>query len=95
MNIAVACDPPKSAAYGLLFVCRVEKIHTQRFGDAGRLALAVDLHTALAANQRDGVLTATAVPVRRGRNLIVIRTEVTGDNGRLLIAMTTTHVPAR
>ena len=57
--------------------------------------LAVDLHTVLAANQRDGVLTATAVPVRRGRNLIVIRTEVTGDNGRLLIAMTTTHVPAR
>lgn len=57
--------------------------------------LAVDLHTVLAANQRDGVLTATAMPVRRGRSLIVIRTEVTGEGGRMLISMTTTHVPAR
>lgn len=57
--------------------------------------LAVDLHTVLAANERDGVLTATATPVRRGRSLIVIRTDVTGESGRLLISMTTTHVPAR
>lgn len=57
--------------------------------------LAVDLHTVLAANECDGVLTATATPVRRGRSLIVIRTDVTGEGGRLLISMTTTHVPAR
>jgi len=63
--------------------------------DGSGFPLAVDLHTVLAANQRDGVLTATAVPVRRGKQLIVIRTDVTGDNGRLLISMTTTHVPAR
>ncbi len=57
--------------------------------------LAVDLHAVLAANQKDGVLTATSVPVRRGKQLVVIRTDVTGKDGRLLISMTTTHVPAR
>jgi len=63
--------------------------------DGKGFPLAVDLHTVLAANQRDGLLTATSTPVRRGRNLIVIRTEVTGEGGRLLISMTTTHIPAR
>ena len=57
--------------------------------------LAVDLHTVLISNVRDGLLTATARPVRRGRSLIVIRTEVTGEDGRILIDMTTTHVPAK
>ena len=63
--------------------------------DGAGFPLAVDLHTVLAGNQRDGVLTATATPVRRGKSLIVIRTDVTGEGGRLLISMTTTHVPAK
>lgn len=63
--------------------------------DGAGFPLAVDLHTVLATNQRDGVLTATATPARRGRGLVVIRTEVTGEHDRLLIAVTTTHVPAR
>lgn len=63
--------------------------------DGQGFPLAVDLHTVLAGNQRDGELVAIAHPVRRGKNLIVIRTEVTGHDGRLLISMTTTHVPAR
>ena len=63
-------------------------------GGAG-FPLAVDLHTVLAGNQRDGLLTATARPVRRGKSLVVIRTEVTGEGEKLLISMTTTHIPAR
>lgn len=56
--------------------------------------LAVDLHTVLIGNQREGELTAVARPVRRGQRVTVVRTEVTGSDGRLLIDMTTTHVPA-
>ena len=63
--------------------------------DGSNFPLAVDLHTVLAGNQKDGILTATAIPVRRGRNMVVIRTEVTGKDGKLLISMTTTHVAAR
>jgi hypothetical protein len=36
-----------------------------------------------------------AEPVRRGRRVTIVRTEVTGKDGRLLVDMTTTHVPAR
>ncbi|HEU0222472.1 MAG TPA: PaaI family thioesterase [Paracoccaceae bacterium] len=57
--------------------------------------LAIDLHAVLVANRRDGELTATARPVRRGSQLTVIRTEVTDADGRLLIDVTTSHVPAR
>ncbi|MFQ5953733.1 MAG: PaaI family thioesterase [Kiloniellales bacterium] len=63
--------------------------------DKGRgFPLAVDLHAVLLGNQRQGVLTAEAQVVRRGGRVIVVRTEVTGDNGALLIDVTTTHVPA-
>lgn len=64
-------------------------------GEDGRgFPLAIDLHTVLIGNQRDGELTATARPVRRGKQLVVIRTEVTGKDGRLLIDVTTTHTRA-
>ncbi len=64
--------------------------------DSGRgFPLAVDLHTVLMANQGDGELEATARPVRRGGTLSVIRTQVRGRDGRLLIEMTTTHVKAK
>jgi len=56
--------------------------------------LAVDLHTVLLGNERDGVLTAQSTTVKRGRKLIIVRTEVTGETGRLLIEMTTTHIRA-
>ncbi len=67
----------------------------QEVGAGGQgFPLAVDLHTALVANQRDGVLTAEARFVRRGRRVIVIRTTVTGEGGRVLAEVTSTHVPA-
>jgi 1,4-dihydroxy-2-naphthoyl-CoA hydrolase len=64
--------------------------------DTGRgFPLAVDLHTVLAGNRRDGTLTATARPVKRGKAMTVIRTEVTAEDGTLLISLTSTHVAAR
>lgn len=62
--------------------------------DGAGFPLAVDLHTVLMGNQGDGVLTAVAEPVKRGRKLTVVRTTVTGKDGRKLIEMTTSHIPA-
>ena len=45
-------------------------------------------------NQRDGELVAEARFVRRGKRVTVVRTRVIGAEGRLLLDMTTTHVPS-
>jgi 1,4-dihydroxy-2-naphthoyl-CoA hydrolase len=64
-------------------------------GEDGKgFPLAVDLHTALLRNQRDGEIRAEARFVRRGKRVIVVRTRVTGNEGRLLAEVTTTHIPA-
>ena len=62
--------------------------------DGKGFQLAVDLHAALVGNQRDGELLAEARFVRRGKRVSVVRTRVTAADGKLLIDMTTTHVPA-
>ena len=56
--------------------------------------LAIDLHAVLLRNTKSGSLQAEASFVRRGRRVSVVRTRVTGENGDLLIEITTTHVPA-
>jgi uncharacterized protein (TIGR00369 family) len=60
--------------------------------DGSGFPLAVDLHTVLSGNEKAGDLIATSTTVKRGGKLIVIRTEVRGETGRLLIDMTTTHL---
>jgi uncharacterized protein (TIGR00369 family) len=62
--------------------------------EGGSFPLAVDLHAAFLRNQREGVLEARAVFVKRGRRLSVVRTIVTGAGGKLLADVTTSHVPA-
>ncbi len=62
--------------------------------DGSGFPLAVDLHTVLSGNEKAGDLIATSTTVKRGGKLIVIRTDVRGDTGRLLIDMTTTHLRA-
>jgi 1,4-dihydroxy-2-naphthoyl-CoA hydrolase len=62
--------------------------------DGEGFQLAIDLHAALVGNQRDGELFAEARFVRRGKRVTVVRTRVTGAEGRLLLDMTTTHVPS-
>ncbi|UCG06311.1 MAG: PaaI family thioesterase [Desulfobacterales bacterium] len=64
-------------------------------GEDGKgFPLAVDLHTTLLGNQHDGEIRAEARIVRRGKRVIVVRTRVTGNQGRLLAEVTTTHIPA-
>ncbi|MGR3454901.1 PaaI family thioesterase [Pseudooceanicola sp.] len=56
--------------------------------------LAVNLNANLLGNTREGRLTARAEYVKQGRRLSVVRTRVTRPDGRLLIEMTTSHVPS-
>ncbi|MDN5567213.1 MAG: PaaI family thioesterase [Paracoccus sp. (in: a-proteobacteria)] len=56
--------------------------------------VAVTLNGQLLANRRDGILTATARWVKRGRRLSTVRTEVRDHEGRLLLDLTSTHVSA-
>ncbi len=58
-----------------------------------RFMVGVDLHAVMLANQQGGSVRALARPVRVGRRIMVIRTEVRGDGDRLLAEVTTTHVP--
>jgi uncharacterized protein (TIGR00369 family) len=67
---------------------------TEIGADGKGFPLAVDLHTTLLGNQREGEIRAEARIVRRGKRIIVVRTRVTGDQGRLLAEVTTTHIPA-
>ncbi len=53
----------------------------------------VDLHAVMLANQIGGSIRGIARPVKVGRRITVVRTEVRGDNDRLLAEVTTTHVP--
>ncbi|MBW2674370.1 MAG: PaaI family thioesterase [Deltaproteobacteria bacterium] len=62
--------------------------------DGEGFPLAVDLHTTLLGNQREGTVCAEARFVRKGQNILVIRTRITGDKDRLLAEVTSTHILA-
>ena len=62
--------------------------------DGKGFPLAINLSTNLLGNQREGKIKAEARFVRSGKRVTVIRTRVTGTQGRLLAEVTTTHVPA-
>ena len=58
-----------------------------------KFLVGVDLHAVMLANQQGGSIRGVAVPVRVGRRVTVIRTQVWGDDDKLLAEVTTTHVP--
>lgn len=62
-------------------------------GQAG-FPLAINLNASLLGNQKEGCFLATSVYVKRGKRLSVVRTTVTGEQGRLIAEVTTSHVPA-
>jgi 1,4-dihydroxy-2-naphthoyl-CoA hydrolase len=71
-------------------------IGSQEIGPDGKgFPLAVDLHTTLLGNQKDGEIKAEARFVRKGKRVIVIRTRITGNKERLLAELTSTHVSAQ
>jgi uncharacterized protein (TIGR00369 family) len=58
-----------------------------------KFMVGVDLHAVMLSNQQGGTVRAVATPVRVGRRITVIRTQVLGDGGTVLAEVTTTHVP--
>ena len=70
-------------------------IGSSELGKKGQgFPLAINVSASLLGNQRGGEILAEARFVRKGKRVTVVRTRVTGDNGRLLAEVTTTHVPA-
>lgn len=63
--------------------------------DGKGFPLAINLNTSLIGNQREGQIKAEARFVRNGKRVKVVRTRVTGNSGRLLADVTTTHIPAK
>ena len=57
--------------------------------------LAISLNANFTGNLSDGTLTATSTFVKRGRTVSVVRTAVTGPDGKLLADVTTSHVPSK
>lgn len=55
--------------------------------------VSVDLHAVMLTNQLGGTIKAKSEPVRVGRRVVVIRTQVTGEDEKILAEITTTHVP--
>jgi uncharacterized protein (TIGR00369 family) len=62
---------------------------------ASGFPLGISLNANFVGNQKDGVFKATSVFVKRGRSLSVVRTTITGAEGRLIADVTTSHVPAK
>jgi 1,4-dihydroxy-2-naphthoyl-CoA hydrolase len=62
---------------------------------ASGFPLAINLSAALLGNQKSGALMATSRFVKRGRQVSVVRTVVTGEGGRLIADVTTSHVPSK
>ncbi|WP_372572305.1 PaaI family thioesterase [Ruegeria jejuensis] len=56
--------------------------------------LAINLSANLLSNSKDGTLHATAQFVKHGRRVSTVRTVVTSDDGRQLLELTSTHIPA-
>jgi uncharacterized protein (TIGR00369 family) len=91
---------PMGAIHGGALISLADNVATRMANHAqvggpneGKFMSGIDLHATFLSNQQGGTITATARPVRVGRRLTVIRTQVTGDGGKLLLELTTTHIP--
>ncbi|MBC9245809.1 PaaI family thioesterase [Paracoccus sp. 11-3] len=57
--------------------------------------VAVTLNAQLLANCREGLVTARATWVKRGRRVSTVRTLVSSPDGKVLMDLTSTHISAR
>lgn len=93
------CNPTGNINGGV-FLSMADNLSTGAASDAyfekhgeRKFLVGVDLHAVFLANQQGGTLTAVSTPVRVGRRVTVVRTQVMGDGGKVLAEVTTTHVP--
>ena len=61
--------------------------------DGSGFPVALTLNAQLLGNVREGELVATATFLRHGRRVSSVHTEVRGPDGKLLVDVTTTHMP--
>lgn len=61
--------------------------------DGSGFPVALTLNAQLLGNVREGELVAIATFLRRGRRVSSVHTEVRGPDGKLLVDVTTTHMP--
>jgi 1,4-dihydroxy-2-naphthoyl-CoA hydrolase len=101
LRIAEHHTTPLGAVHGGTLVALADNTAThfanraqQGTANEWRFMVTIDLHCTLLANQQGGTIVAEARAVRVGRRITVVRTSVTGDGGRLLAEVTTTHIPA-
>ena len=87
INGGVIISLADNLATGVASRAYQEKTGEQKF------MVGVDLHAVMLSNQPGGTIFGESKPVRVGRRVTVIRTRITGDDGRLLAEITTTHVP--
>src|SRR5690349_3488354 len=57
--------------------------------------LAITIAANFAGNQKDGRLKAISSFVKKGRTVSIVRSNVFGENDKLIADVTTTHVPAK
>lgn len=57
--------------------------------------LAINITAQLLSNVTSGTLTARARYVKRGRTMQVVRTEVTSQDGKVLLDLTSSHITSR
>lgn len=62
---------------------------------ASGFPLAINLSAALLGNQKQGTFVASSRFVKRGRQVSVVRTAITGEGGRLIADVTTSHVASK
>ena len=93
------CNPTGNINGGV-FLTMADNVATGAAGRAyfektgeRKFMVGIDLHAVMLANQQGGEVRVVAVPVRVGRRITVIRSQVFGDGDKLLAEVTTTHVP--
>ena len=64
-------------------------------GGMAGFPLAINLTAVVLSNTKDGLLTARAGFVKKGRSLIVVRTEVLSEDGRVMLDLTTSHISSK
>lgn len=87
VNGGVFLSLADNLATGMANVAYFEKTGERAF------MVGIDVHASMLSNQKGGTIFAESRVVRAGRRVTVIRTTVTGDGGKLLAEVTTTHVP--
>ena len=98
--VSGVCNPFGTVQAGAMLwmadvTATVLAIGSEKIGAKGQgFPLAINVNANLLGNQREGDIFAEARFVKKGKRVTVVRTRVTGDTGRLLAEVTTTHVPA-